>query len=530
MPKKSKYADPIYQEIPRGMQILNVIREDASADYKERIPVATQDNIAEIGNPILNYQGHRDQFLNRLINRIGMVIITSRSFNNPLKEFKKGEMTLGETIEEIFVNVIKAEPYYRVDTQGRTDCEDLYAQRIPDVRAVFHTRNRQDKYPVTISNDDLRTAFISYEGIEQLVAYIIQALYTSDELDEFILMRHMFFEAGLRGALKAVTIPDPMDEASAKQAIVALRSNSRKLTFPSSDYNFMGVTTFTPSEDQVIFILPDFEAVMDVEVLASAFNMNKAEFIGRRIIVPDFGGLEKEGVVAIQTDKEWYMVYDTLYTMEEAKNGARLYWNYFLHHWQVLSYSPFKNAIAYTTQAPAINSVTVTPGTATLPQATGGSVQFTANVTGTGLFDPRVNWSATEGTITEEGLFTIPGGLTTTSVTITATSKTDATKTATAVVTLTPAGRVTGIVIEPENATITKSTGGTQQFTAQVATTGAATSDIQWLCHTDSDSSAEISATGLLTVPPNDPNDVVYVTAVSKYDSKMSAMVTVTLT
>lgn len=102
MPTKSKYAMAEYSSIPRGIDILNVIRSDASPQYKERVPVATQENIAEVGNPILNFQAVRNEFLDNLVNRIGLVIITSRSYNNPLKSFKKGLMSLGETVEEIF--------------------------------------------------------------------------------------------------------------------------------------------------------------------------------------------------------------------------------------------------------------------------------------------------------------------------------------------------------------------------------------------------------------------------------------------
>ena len=440
MPVKSQYADPAYSTVPKGIQLLNVIRSEASQSYQDRVPKATQDNIAEVGNPILNFKAVQNEFLDALVNRIGLVIITSRSYNNPLKEFKKGMMTLGESVEEIFVNLIKAEPYYLVDDQGKTACQDEFERRIPDVRAVFHTRNRQDKYPVTIQNDDLRTAFLSYEGVENLVTKIIEAVYTSDEYDEFLLMKNIFFEAGLRGALAPITVPGITDDTTAKQTMVAFRSAALNLTFMRSDYNLMGVTTHTPIDDQVIFILASVAATVDVEVLASAFNMDKANFIGRRVIVDDFGGLEKEGVIAIVTDRDWFMVFDNYLTMTSDYVASRLYYNYFLHHWETLSYSPFKNAIAFTTQAPTVTSVTVTPTTASLTKATGGTVQLTATVDGTGLVSPNVKWTITEdanASVDNKGLVTVKPGITIDSLTVTATSVTDNTKTATATIALT---------------------------------------------------------------------------------------------
>ena len=440
MPTKSKYAMAEYSSIPRGIDILNVIRSDASPQYKERVPVATQENIAEVGNPILNFQAVRNEFLDNLVNRIGLVIITSRSYNNPLKSFKKGLMSLGETVEEIFVNLIKAEPYYLVDDMGMSAAEDEFKRRIPDVRAVFHTRNRQDKYPVTIQNDDLRTAFLSYEGVENLVSKIIEAVYTSDEYDEFLLMKNVFFEAGLRGALRPITVPGLTDDTSAKQTMTVFRQTALDLTFMRSDSNFMGVTTHTPIDEQVIFILSSVAASVDVEVLASAFNMDKTNFIGRRVIVDDFGGLEKEGVIAIATDVDWFMVFDNYLTMTSDYVASRLYYNYFLHHWETLSYSPFKNAVAFTTQAPAVTKVTVTPSTASISKATGGQLQLSATVYGTGLVSPNVKWTVTEdanASIDSTGKLTVKAGITASSLTVTATSVTDNSKKGTATITLT---------------------------------------------------------------------------------------------
>ena len=440
MPVKSKYAAEQYSTVPNGMQLLNVIRSDASQAYRDRVPEATQDNIAEIGNPILNYEATRNEFLDALVNRIGMVIITSRSYNNPLKRFKKGMMSLGETVEEIFVNIIKAEPYYLVDDQGKTAAQDEFERRLPNVLAAFHKRNRQDKYPVTIQNDDLRTAFLSYQGVEDLVSKIIEAVYTSDEYDEFLLMKNVFFEAGMRGALRPVTVPGLDSDVNAKKTMTLFRQTALDLTFMRSDSNFMGVTTHTPLDEQVIFILSSVAATVDVEVLASAFNMDKTNFIGRRVIVDDFGGLEKEGVIAIAADEDWFMVFDNYLTMTSDYVASRLYYNYFLHHWETLSYSPFKNVVAFTTEAPTVKSVTITPGTASVTKAAGGTVQLTAAVTGTGLISNNVVWTITEdanASVNSSGLVTIKPGITVDSLTVTATSKLDNTKSGTATITLT---------------------------------------------------------------------------------------------
>lgn len=447
MPKMPKAAAAQYSKVPNLIDMLNIIRENASTAYLERVPVATQDNINEVGNPITSLPATLgNEFLSSLANLIGMQIITSKMYNNPLKEFKRGMLTYGETIEEIFVNLIKAEPYYlealKVNPDvgdGMTDWEDALKRRLPDVQAVFHKRNRQDKYPATISNDDLRTAFLSYTNLGNLVTKIVESLYSSDEQDEFLLMKHIFFEAGKRGALKAIPISPVTDKESAENALIAFRGQALNMRFMSSNYNFMGVSTFTRTEDIVIFILASYLPYIDVKALAAAFNMEKADFLGRVIPVDDFGGLEgEEGVVAIMADKDWFMVFDNFMNMTEMYNPARLYWNYFLHHWQTLSYSPFKNAVAFVTTTPTVTEVTITPPTATAPVGKKTQIQLTASVTGTGLVSPEVEWyGGGDGvTVDKNGLVTITTEAAANSYSINAKSVTDGSKVGLATITV----------------------------------------------------------------------------------------------
>lgn len=83
-----------------------------------------------------------------------------------------------------------------------------------------------------------------------------------------------------------------------------------------------------------------------------------------------------------------------------------------------------------------ISSVTVSPATATM--AKGDSKAFTAAVTGEGIINGEVEWSqnGAKSKISEDGLLTIDSAETKTSITVTAKSKQDGTKTGTATVTV----------------------------------------------------------------------------------------------
>lgn len=432
------------------MRAFNVIRASASSEYQARIPEATQDNITNIGNAMLQYDALPNEFLHSLINRIGRVVIQSKSYLNPLREFKKGVMEFGDTIEEIFVNAAKAIAY--TPEPASDNLCDVFEVFTPDVQARFHRINRRDTYPVTINNDLLRTAFLSWQGIESLIANIVDSLYTGDEYDEFILMKHLVFDYGNKGKFYQVHVDgfadnDTYDTRKGKARTISaqLRAYSNMLTFMSDKYNYAGVLTHTPLRDQIVLINPTYDAFIDVDSLADAFQMDKADFLARRILIDDFGGLDE--TVAILVDRNWFMVVDAFFQFTEAYNARHLYWNYFFHHFEILSTSEFANAIEFTTATvtpvppvkPEVTSVVVAPKTATV--AVGGSQAFTKTVTVTGEASENVAWKVTGNsstdTIMNGSILQVASNETASTLTVIATSTVDSTKFDTATVTVT---------------------------------------------------------------------------------------------
>ena len=168
-----------------SQKILNAIRNSATENYRNYVPIATSDpqSIRDIGAVIMQMPMLQNEFLSALVNRIGRVVFTSKQYQNPWSFFKKGLLEFGETVEEIFTNLCKVQSYDPVDAETT-----LFAQEIPDVRAAFHIMNYQKVYPATIRNDQLRQAFLSWEGITDLIASIVNAMYTGTNYDEFLTM------------------------------------------------------------------------------------------------------------------------------------------------------------------------------------------------------------------------------------------------------------------------------------------------------------------------------------------------------
>ena len=399
-----------------SVDILNAIRNSASANYRDYVPVAdpSQDSLREIGAIIMDYEALQNEFLHALVNRIGRVIITSKMYDNPWAFFKKGMLEFGETIEEIFVNIAK--PFeYDVDTAE----SQVFKREIPDVRATFHILNYQKFYKATIQNEQLRQAFLSYSGISDLIAKIVNSMYTAANYDEFLTMKYLLARHILNGELYAEQVAQVSD-ANMKSIVSTIKGVSNNLEFMNNKFNVAGVETYTEKNDQYFIVNANFDATMDVEVLASAFNMSKAEFIGHRVMIDSFGNLDTarldqlfaddanystlssaelqalDAIPCVLVDRDWFMIFDNLMNFTEQYNGQGLYWNYWYHVWKTFSVSPFANAIVFVTGAPAITSVSVSPSTATVEA--GQSVSLSATVVTANFASKKVNWTLLAGT------------------------------------------------------------------------------------------------------------------------------------
>lgn len=437
-----------------SVDILNAIRNSASTNYRDFVPTAknTSESIRRIGEIIMQYTPLQNEFLNALVNRIARVIITSKMYSNPLSMFKKGLIDFGETIEEIFVNIANPHQYDVEESENK-----VFAREIPDVRAAFHTLNYKKFYKQTIQNKDLNQAFLSWDGITDLISKIVNAMYTAANYDEFVTTKYMLAKAILDGRLSAITV----DANDAKGAVTKIKGVSNALTFMSNNYNVAGVQTFTDKDDQYLLVNSQFDSEIDVEVLASAFNMSKAEFMGHRILIDGFGTLDVarlnalfkddpnyeepsqdtltalNAIPAVLVDKNFFMIFDNMFEFTENYNGQGLYWNYFYHTWKTFSMSPFANALVFVPAVPSVTSVTVSPTAITCKK--GQSVQLSVEVATENYAPKTVNWkSDTDGvTVDINGHVTVATSVKATTAIITATSTYDNTKSGECTVTIT---------------------------------------------------------------------------------------------
>lgn len=361
------------------VDILNTIRANASQEYQNLVPEITKaDEIPSVGEVVMGYPGLANQFLSALMNRIASVRVKSATFNNAYAQFKKGYLEFGETVEEVFVNICKAREFSAEKAEARE-----LKRSVPDVRSAMHIMNWRVQYPLTIQHRDLERAFLSADGVTDLIARLVGSLATAAEYDEYLLFKYLIIKGVNAGAM----YPQAVNVANLNDVATAFRAVSNKLPFMSTMYNAAGVTTNTNKDAQLIIMDAAFNAEFDVNVLASAFNMDKANFMGKLMLMDDFTTFDNERFAAIRAnsdmieevtdaelhnmrdvkavilDSEWFQVYDNLQQMSETQVASGLYWNYFLNVWKTVSYSPFSNAVVFVGEYATPETIDITVDT-----------------------------------------------------------------------------------------------------------------------------------------------------------------------
>lgn len=388
--------------------LMNSLANDTPALYA--MPRANADNVLEVGAYINSDASVQNAFLSALLNRIAYSYISSRMYENPLAPLKRGFLEYGDRIEEIFIDICRPYQYDPAVAES-----EIFKRVTPNVQTAFHVVNYYKFYKQTIESARLQQAFLNWNDVGATIYGIIDTLYKSANYDEYLMTKYMLARAALDGRMKNVEIGATTSADGIKSATQVIKATYNRFNFLSRDYNYAGVANDVNSEDRFIITTADFEANMDVNVLASAFNLPYADFLAQRVMVDSFTDWDTDRlaelfenqevfepftedeletlstVTAMAIDRNFLQIYDTNMRFGEIENIQGLYFNYWLHQWKVFSTSPFANAAVFTSTEGTITSVSIDPAGVTLPK--GASYTFEAEVKGTGIYDKRVTFS-----------------------------------------------------------------------------------------------------------------------------------------
>lgn len=433
------------------------------------LPVQGQD-LAPIGKIIVSNERYKNAFINA-VNVIGLTMIDRNYWEDPWENFtNNGYLEFGDSAREMAVDIADV-----FDYNTYADDPDHFLENVvPNVLQFIHPLNYQKFYKVTTSDEQMAMAFSNEGGLLTLIDEIISSLYEGYKYDKYIVNKYMLCRRIVDGTVTPVYIAN-YASLSARERVSAMKNVSNLMTFRNPNYNPAGLRIATAFRNQIMIMNTDFEATMTTEVLATSFFLNEAEMKSRLALVDGFGNhdsarllevlgdqytafteVELTALAAIPAciiDDEWFQ--NKTYAldgavgseiegvMSSANAGIRrtsffnpetLRNNHWLHYWGIKSTSPFKQAVVFTTTAPSITSVTVSPASATLARGQVGILKLSATVVTAGFANKAVVWtvdstSAADGvTITQEGLLTVPADVSVESVTVTATSVFDKTK------------------------------------------------------------------------------------------------------
>lgn len=458
---------PVLKEGVTTADVLNAIRSGAPQAYQDAVPIVNindLNSLNKVGAALYNYQPHMNYFVQELWNRLAVMYGKSKIYENPMKLFKIGLLNFGETIGEYFVDVVKAHNY------DMETAEREYMKIEPStVLTAYHNMNFQKFYKTTITRQNIKMAFLSWEGVDDLVDKMVQALYTSCNWHEYLIMKHMIGVAIINGGMLAVQTP-ALTLTNAKEVTATIRATSNNMETPSRDRNLAKVLNFTDKSRQVLIINSDSEAIIDVEVLAASYNLPYSEFLsGHRIAITKFSRFEEDELVQLfQNDaynpnftaftdaeitalnsvpaclvsRDWFVIADELFEMHQSPfNQDGLYYNDTLHKWSTFSTSPFEEAVVFVSGTPTVTSVTVSPATLAMPA--GSQTWLSATVVTTNFAPKGVNWTVEADTAAVAGAVTVDysgqvniGINASGKYTVTATSKFDSTKSGSCVITV----------------------------------------------------------------------------------------------
>lgn len=448
------------------VKLLNAIRSAQGDRFTNAVPSAdgTVDNLRTIGSVLTTNTMFMNQWLNTLYERIALVrIVTMDGFKNPLAMYKK-KLEYGESYVEYATRLVKAKVRdYNYAKEHFMDIE------LPEhLSAIFHV-NCEVHYDTTILPAELKKAFLSYDRFAEFLDTEIDNLYRSMEYDEFLAMKYVVARAILAGDIYTVEIPE-VTAANAREIVTRIKAVSNDMQFMNAKYSKANVETYAKRADQHMLVSSKFSAVVDVNVLALAFNMDRTSFMAQQVEIDGFGDLdtdrldvlfskdplyttltdaqlaELDKVPAVLMHRDWFVVLDEMTEIYQNLNQMGPYQNYSLHCERTYCFSPFFKAVAFTVGEQSIGTITIDPSTKTM--AGGEIATFKANVESINLADPSVVWTLTDAndddvdtfvldridgvTVSIRALSTVEAG----TYTLTATSVFDNTKTATATITV----------------------------------------------------------------------------------------------
>lgn len=316
-------------------EIINLALGD---EFSDRIPTATADNLANVASAIMNYAPAKNKFLDSLFNKIGMTLINKVEFTNPFARFKGAMIEYGDTIEDIYVDIVTGYEYDDTNT-------DPFGQQEPSVTAIYHTINSELQYKATIKDSILRKAMRTPNGLSDLVTSIVASLRDSADYDDYLMTLKVLSSNDIYGKIVYMGDATGTIKTDAKKLLDSIKTYGSSLKHMSTAYNKLGTHQNTPINRQVLVIDSKYKDAIDIDVLAGLFNLAKADI--SQTIIDVEGFIDNTGLVAVLVDERGFRLNQALADGGLIYNPQGKYTNHFYNNWNIISWALYRNAVAF---------------------------------------------------------------------------------------------------------------------------------------------------------------------------------------
>ena len=342
-----------------------------------------------------------NDFANFLVNRIGYSFAHQMRWENPLKEFIKQKLYYGSSVEETMLGWIRGHSYdMEAETQFKT--------HFPEGVQAFHSINHQVNYPISVSRENMRRAFVDETGLNQLVASIMAQPMNADEYDMYSEMLELFKRYDENYKMARVQCSAvPTDKATADEFLQELQQMAYDITVPTCEWNAVGLPVFAKPDELVLFVRSDVMAATNVQSLAAAYNLDKVDIQYRLKVIPKHKWPMNDNDFAVLTTGDFFQVYPVEYTTTSQVDPVSLKTNYWLHDWSIVSFSPCVPVICFSVDAgeavPTVTMKTTSLGVSLSDAhvAPGGTIKIT----------PTLNGTLSPTTASDEGVEIAPDGV-----------------------------------------------------------------------------------------------------------------------
>ena len=301
-----------------------------------------------------------------LVIKIGKQFMLSSNFETDLPELEGDRLEFGSTIEEYYVKLaaiaaFKPTPgtlHEKVDVNNNaTDVweSDIGKPSRPDFADVVYSYELA-KYQAaqTVDYNKIEHAMIGQNEFSKLIADITKSLYDTIAIYKYMIKKQLLGRAidliGAEGSGNAqrVKIAAPSNTSTGEAFVKSVKSYVNKFTKIHDTYNLLKVPVKSQLEDIVLYILEGYEEVIDVGVLAGAFNVGKVSIPVTVKTVEDFGTLAVNTTAyALLVDTRGVKVHTLHETASQEDVGRSEFITYFLNYQPVCHISKAVNMVCF---------------------------------------------------------------------------------------------------------------------------------------------------------------------------------------